>query len=335
MYRKKLAAALVAGVCFFAAFPAANAAEKEDGRHIEIYYTGSMEGRVLATDEAGRSIGMARIAAAIRQAKDADEDTLAFDAGNIFSGTPLIDARDGAAMAPLLNLAGYDAAAIGSRDVSLGISSLVKLAARLNFPIVTANIIEKRSNDAVFLPYKVFNQNGVRIAVFGMIADGTQLAHDDGKELEVQDSLPLIKEMAMRLEENNDVVIALMDFGGGDATEKAEKADISGTVEAAQPDPKAKLMAEVPQLDLVIDGRGTAHGKALGHATVVVKDHVIVSKRQELLAKEAVQKLAPQEDDAVLLALEEIKKDAELAAKDSAAQERKSLRKKVKRGERK
>ena len=144
------------------------ASVQKDGVHITILHTNDMHARVMDGDDNGSSLGMAWIAGAIRAQKDKDEDTLALDAGDTFHGMPIINISKGANMAQLMNLAGYDAMTPGNHDFNYGAERLQELAGMLNFPVLSANLVDLEGKGYVFRPYKSFVLDGVSIAVIGL-----------------------------------------------------------------------------------------------------------------------------------------------------------------------
>ena len=99
--------AMVLSAALLLPVPAVASVQK-DGVHITIFHTNDIHGRVLESDDNGKAIGMKWRAAAIWQQKEADADTLAFDAGDTLHGMPIINVSKGENMARLMNLSGYD-----------------------------------------------------------------------------------------------------------------------------------------------------------------------------------------------------------------------------------
>ena len=79
----------------FVQLPAAYAAKEADGVHITIFHTNDMHARVQAGDDYGKSMGLAQIAAVIKEQKAKDPDTIALDAGDTLHGMPMINISKG------------------------------------------------------------------------------------------------------------------------------------------------------------------------------------------------------------------------------------------------
>lgn len=94
------------------------------------------------------SVGLARLAAPILQARAECPNTLLFDNGDTFQGAPLGDAALSDLMAaaqahPMIaamNGLGYDAATLGNHDFDYGIDALDRIIAAARHPIVSANV---------------------------------------------------------------------------------------------------------------------------------------------------------------------------------------------------
>lgn len=92
--------------------------------------------------------------------KDKDEDTLALDAGDTFHGMPIINISKGANMAQLMNLAGYDAMTPGNHDFNYGAERLQELAGMLNFPVLSANLVDLEGKGMCSAPIRVLYSMG-------------------------------------------------------------------------------------------------------------------------------------------------------------------------------
>lgn len=114
-------------------------------------------------DAASEQFGFARIATLIRQARKEATNTLLFDNGDLFHGTPLGDAysirqadptkRDPAHPVMLaMNGLGYDAMTLGNHDFDHGISALSTILRQARFPVVTSNAVMVRHETDLTAP---------------------------------------------------------------------------------------------------------------------------------------------------------------------------------------
>ena len=308
MWRKKLAAAALG---FMLALPVpAWASVQKDGVHITILHTNDIHARVLATDDSGKANGMDWLAGAMKAQRQADPDTLVLDGGDTFHGLPLINLSRGENMAILMNLAGYDATTPGNHDFNYGADRLRELAGKLDFPMLSANVLEKSNRHVIFKPYASFEFNGVKVAVLGLTTpEAAYKTNPDGVvSVEFADPIAIAKKYMPELRKNHDVVIGLMHMG----------IDMSSAIKSTD------IAKAVRGFDVIIDGhshsylpQGIKAGKTLicqtgyydhdlGKVELTVKKHKVRKAEATLLDKEAVQALAGKPDAQVAQTLAEM-----------------------------
>ncbi len=96
---------------------------------------------------------------------------LLLSGGDINTGVPESDLLDAQPDFIGMNMIGYDAMAVGNHEFDNPLDVLAKQADWADFPFLAANIYKdgKRMFDA----YKIFNKNGVKIAVIGLTTEDT------------------------------------------------------------------------------------------------------------------------------------------------------------------
>ena len=105
---------------------------------------------------------------------------LLLDAGDFIQGDPTVSASQGATAIELMNLAGYDAAALGNHEFDYGYDNLVKLSAEAKFPFLSANTLY--NGKTAFGDNKIFTApNGTKIGVFGLETPETATKAHPGK----------------------------------------------------------------------------------------------------------------------------------------------------------
>lgn len=300
----KLLSGLLAVFFVFIFIAPVNASVKKDGVHITIFHTNDLHARVKDGDDFGSSLGMAWISGAVWAARDTDDDILFLDAGDTFHGMPIINVTQGQNMTMLLNLAGYDALTAGNHDFNFGSDRLMELGSALNFPILSANITTADYKNYLFLPYKCFTLDGVKIAVIGLTTPDTAKTTNPLNVAAVKftDPIAAARELVPELRKKNDVIIVLSHLG----------LDKSSSVTSAE------LAEKVLGIDVIIDGHShTAlskgmkvgntliaqtgwHGYNLGKVELVVNNHELKKAAATLLDRKAVEKLAKAPDSATL-----------------------------------
>jgi 5'-nucleotidase len=122
--------------------------------------------------------GFARRASIIAQVRQQNPNTLLFDCGDIFQGTPYFNFYKGKLEIALMNKMGYDASAIGNHEFDNGIAELAKRMGEANFPFLASNYVTQGTPIADFVkPYKIFEINNVKIGVVGVGIELEGLAH--------------------------------------------------------------------------------------------------------------------------------------------------------------
>ena len=327
MWKKKFMAAVL-GLCLSLPMPVFASVQK-DGVHITILHTNDIHARVQSTDDEGKTIGMDWLAGAIWAQKGADEDTLALDAGDTFHGLTLINLSRGSNMAMLMNLSGFDAMTPGNHDFNFGSQRLIELARILNFPVLSANLMDKDKTQYIFRPYKSYDFNGVKVAVMGLSTP--EIAYKTNpfnvKDVTLTDPIAVAQELMPKLRASHDVVIGLMHMG----------LDKSSVVTTEQ------LVKAVPGFDVIIDGHSHTtlpkgmkvgntlicqtgrYGHALGKVELVVKDHKLRKAQASLLNRQGVEKLAKTPDEGVAQALQEINMQVKMETETVVAESPREL----------
>ncbi|MBR4152719.1 MAG: bifunctional metallophosphatase/5'-nucleotidase [Selenomonadaceae bacterium] len=294
-----------------------------------IFHTNDMHSRIQNTDDSGKSIGLAEIAAAVKEVKSKNPATLWLDAGDTLHGMPMITISNGENIIPILNAAGIDAMTAGNHDFNYGTEQLEKLAKELNCPLLDANVIRKSNGKRIFEPYKIFKLNGIKVGVFGLSTPETAYKANPTKLTAVEFLNPFetAQIMIKKLRPKCDVLIALMHMG----------------VDASSEYTSERIARETKGIDLIVDGHShtaLADGELvgdtlivqagcyehfLGRATIEVENHKIISKKAELLDADAVKEIAPVPDKNILTTLAEVNKRAEVLLNEVIAHSDKKL----------
>ncbi len=195
---------------------------------LRIVETSDVHGSFFAYDFVRRRPtrgSLARVDAYVQRLRSTyGSNLLLLDNGDILQGQPpayyynFLDAT--APMHPvaeMMNYMRYDAGNVGNHDIETGRRVVDRWTADCRFPILGANIIETATGKPRFTPYTVFERDGVRIAVLGMItpavpmwvsAELWQGLQFDDMEQTARRWMPVL-----RGEERADIVIGLFHSG--------------------------------------------------------------------------------------------------------------------------
>jgi 5'-nucleotidase len=161
--------------------------------------------------------GVARRATLIQKIRQENPNSLLFDAGDIFQGTPYFNLYKGEPEILAMNRLGYDAGTIGNHDFDGGIDNMVTQFGKAKFPLIIANYDFKNTVlDGKTKPYQVFTKDGIRVGVFGLgIQPAGLIPKDAYRETKYLDPVEISGDMATKLrsDEKCDYVICLSHLG--------------------------------------------------------------------------------------------------------------------------
>lgn len=195
--------------------------EQKTEKKITILHTNDVHSHIEAFskdhDKYPNIGGVARRASLIQNIRLENPNTLLFDAGDIFQGTPYFNYFGGELEFKMMSTLGYDAATIGNHDFDNSIDGLDKQLPHASFDFLIANYDFKNTIlDGKTKPYKIYHVDGLKIGVFGI---GIKL---DGlvdaqlyKETIYLDPIEVTQDMTniLKNEEQCDLVICLSHLG--------------------------------------------------------------------------------------------------------------------------
>lgn len=119
---------------------------------------------------------MARISSYVQRLRgEYGRNLILLDNGDIMQGQPVnyysnyVADKDTNIVAKVLNYMCYDAAAFGNHDVETGHHVYDKMIRELNCPLLAANVVNTATDSPYVTPYVVFERDGVKIAVLGLL----------------------------------------------------------------------------------------------------------------------------------------------------------------------
>lgn len=242
-----LSAALLAGA---AVLPAA--AEEED-LHVVILATSDLHANIWGysyEDQAETpNSGMARLYTYIRRVREENPIVFLVDAGDFIQGTIMTD--DIANKAPdeehpviaAMNYMQYDAAAIGNHEFNWGVSTMRKIIAQADFPVLSENILDPDGLPVTGKGWTIIERGGIRLAVIGVCTPFVP-RWDGGKE--GIDSLickPASESVGKALEEiGNQADLVLVSAHMGQYGEYDEEGGSDSGIKIAEDHPEIDLL---------------------------------------------------------------------------------------------
>lgn len=189
--------------------------------------------------------GVARRASLIEGIRAENPNTLLFDAGDIFQGTPYFNYYGGELEFKLMSMLKYDAATLGNHDFDNGLEGLYAQLPHAKFDFISANYdFSNTIIDTHTKPYKVFVKNGIKVGVFGLGIELHGLVDKSMyKETVYLNPIEIAQDMSRILKENEkcDLIICLSHLGYNYRNNSEKPSDLS-------------LAAATKDIDLIIGG---------------------------------------------------------------------------------
>ena len=159
-----------------------------------------------------------RIAGFVESRRDVDPNVLFVDSGDWFNGGDLTELKTrGKAITAMLGAMGYDALVFGNHDYSFGTPRLAELIDRFALPVVAANVTWPEDIEpAHAVPYRIFELDGVTVAIIGVATDfiGPAYAMQEADELlEFHPAEETIGDLVAMLEDRADIIVLLTHLG--------------------------------------------------------------------------------------------------------------------------
>lgn len=161
--------------------------------------------------------GLARISEMVKRAKAENPNTLLFDAGDMFQGTPYYNYFKGELMLKIMSATGYDAGTLGNHEFDDGLEGILDSLSSAKFPLINSNYDFSNTKLAGKFPrYKVFKKDRIKIGVYGLGIELKGLVSDKNFGNTIyNDPLKTALEMESFLKNDNkcDLVVCLSHLG--------------------------------------------------------------------------------------------------------------------------
>jgi 2',3'-cyclic-nucleotide 2'-phosphodiesterase / 3'-nucleotidase len=213
------------------------------------YYTNKPDGR-----------GLAKLATAIKQARESNPDLLLLDSGDTIQGTPLAyfhNKKNNTPPDPMMltmSALKYDAMAVGNHEYNFGLKNLEKARREAGFPWLSSNTYKAGTDETYYQPYIIKEIKGVRVGVLGLTTPGIpnwenpqNYAGLEFRETvgEARKWIPILRE-----KERVDLVVVSMHMGVEEDLRTGEINPSSVPNENAA----VRIAREVPGIDVILMG---------------------------------------------------------------------------------
>ncbi|WP_150538780.1 bifunctional UDP-sugar hydrolase/5'-nucleotidase UshA [Actinobacillus vicugnae] len=143
--------------------------------------------------------------------------TIILNAGDINTGVPESDMQNARPDYEGLNAIGYEAMVLGNHEFDFPLQVLTMQEKWANFPLISANVINKRTQKELTKPYVMLDKQGLKVAVVGLTTEDTgKLGNPDVTENVIfKDPIQSAKDTLAQINktEKPDIRIALTHMG--------------------------------------------------------------------------------------------------------------------------
>lgn len=151
-------------------FTTVTGAEENESKGVVILHTNDVHCGFEADDT---SFGAADLAAYKAHLEDEGYDVILVDAGDFVQGGVIGTLSDGEYPMQIMNELGYDAAVPGNHEFDYGMDTFFKLTGEAEFPYLSVNFTDLRTNENPFQAYTVIDAEQYRIAFVGLTTPET------------------------------------------------------------------------------------------------------------------------------------------------------------------
>ncbi len=231
---------MAAGVIYFASAihsPTTSDAQVTDHR-LTILHTNDLRGGIYSEDgfddgdqagnrgpeNAAEQGGLVALASMIRAHDGAGGDSiLVLDGGNAMGATPACDVDGCRTLFQLMNMAGYDAMALGGHEFTYGLDTLASRADQADFRMLGANLGLGDTVHGAITPFLLTERSGLRIAVMGLVSSrmADELSSVDPAGLEIHDPRETLESLLAGPAGLAEVRIALVNMNMDEARDLA------------------------------------------------------------------------------------------------------------------
>ena len=232
----------------------------------------------------------AKIAPVINQERKKNPNVFFMDAGDNFSGNPIVDqyVPKGEPMLQLLNQLKVSVMELGNHDFDYGQEILKKAMNNATYPIICANVKVIPGGGAIIpqpKPYVIFKtQKGTKIAVLGLVQTSRDThipsTHPDRvKGLVFSDALETAKEYRY-LKKQNNIFIALSHLGYDEDEMLAKE---MGELDVIVGGHSHTVIQEPKEINGVLITQAGSNAKYLGRIELKVENGKVIYKKGELI----------------------------------------------------
>ena len=175
---------------------------------------------------------LARVSNYVRQLRKKGDAVVLLDNGDILQGQPVcyfsnfVDTTETNIAARVCNYMRYDAQTIGNHDVETGHHVYDAWKKAMDYPLLGANVVDRKTGEPYLRPYTIIERDGVRIAVIGMLTPAipSWLGEELWSGLRFDDMVESARKWVtyVKANEHPDLVVGLFHSGKDNGITNAE-----------------------------------------------------------------------------------------------------------------
>ena len=205
----------------------------------------------------------------INKFRKENPNTLMFDAGDIFQGTPYFNFFGGEIELKLMSKLGYNASTLGNHEFDNGIKKLSESLKHANFSFINSNYNLKNTPlENKVKKYEIYTIDEIKVGVFGLgIALNGLVEKNLYNGLEYLDPIEITNDITYELKKDHkcDIVICLSHLGFKYDQRKEEMCDLI-------------LAKKTKNIDLIIGGHTHTFMKKPVEVTNLVGEKVLINQ---------------------------------------------------------
>lgn len=151
-------------------FPVTAFAAETESLGVVILHTNDVHCGFEADDS---TFGAADLAAYKARLESEGYDVILADAGDFVQGGVIGTLSNGEYPMQIMNELGYDVAIPGNHEFDFGMDNFLKLSNEAEFPYISVNFTDLRTNEKPFSAYKIIEAGGLKIAFIGLTTPET------------------------------------------------------------------------------------------------------------------------------------------------------------------
>lgn len=193
-------------------------------KKLVILHTNDFHGHIAEENEYA---GAAKIAAYVKQVREAHEGVLVLDGGDRVSGTPVSTMFKGVPIFEVLNEVGYDAAVLGNHEFDHGYKQMLKFKEIADYPLLAANAFAPDGSLLADAPSLIKTVNGIKIGIIGLITEATpfMIIPTGNEGISFAPALEMLQPMVTAMRPNVDLLIVLSHVGHEEEVALAKAVD--------------------------------------------------------------------------------------------------------------